>query len=109
MPHGCQQLFERACRATQFQEMLMLVVGTQVIADRGGKDGFTVEFVGEGGEVVSVEMRNDNGRTLNRMNAIDRAKAMMAQLAVLDTDAVALLDAAGERAIDTGEEDLSGR
>src|SRR4051812_16493546 len=69
MPHGCQQLFERACRATQFQEMLMLVVGTQVIADRGGKDGFTVEFVGEGGEVVSVEMRNDNGRTLNRMNA----------------------------------------
>lgn len=87
----------------------MRVVGTQVIADRGGKRGFTVEFVGEGGEVVSVEMHNDSGQTLNRMNAIDMAKAMMAQVAALDTDGVVFLDAAGEQVGGAGEADMSGR
>jgi hypothetical protein len=61
-------------------------IGTQVIAKQGGKSGFIVEFVGEGGEVASVQMRADDGRTLNRMNAVDRAKAPMAQLASSDTD-----------------------
>ena len=63
----------------------MHVVGTQIIPERGGKQGFTVEFVGEGGEIVSVTMRNDDDGTLNRTNAIDRAKAVMIQIASFDT------------------------
>lgn len=35
----------------------MQVVGTQVIPSHGGKSGFTVEFVSDGGEVVSVQMK----------------------------------------------------
>jgi len=62
----------------------MQVLGTQVIPAQGGKGGFTVEFVGDGGEVVSVQMQNDAGRSLNRLNAVDRAKALMAELVATD-------------------------
>ncbi|WEX74217.1 hypothetical protein PYH37_001608 [Sinorhizobium numidicum] len=62
----------------------MHVVGTQVIPEQGGRAGFTVEFVGEGGEVVSVSMRNDESRSLNRLNAVERAKAVMLELANAD-------------------------
>jgi hypothetical protein len=65
----------------------MQVIGTQVIPEQGGKRGFTVEFVGKGGEVVSVLLRNDSDRTLNSRNAIDRAKAVMSELATFDETA----------------------
>ena len=64
----------------------MQVIGTQVIPEQGGALGFAVEFVGEGGEVVSVRLRNDEALTLNRISAVDKAKAIMVQLAALDTD-----------------------
>ncbi len=57
----------------------MQVVGTQVIPSHGGKSGFTVEFVSDGGEVVSVQMKGDDD--LNRQNAIDKAKALMGEFA----------------------------
>ncbi|UWU13230.1 hypothetical protein N2599_13860 [Rhizobium sullae] len=63
----------------------MQVVGTQVIPLGGGKAGFTVEFVGDGGEVVSVQLRNDAERSLNRQNAIEKAKALMSQIASVKT------------------------
>ncbi|PDT53293.1 MULTISPECIES: hypothetical protein [Sinorhizobium] len=64
----------------------MHVVGTQVIPEQGGRAGFTVEFVGEGGEIVSVSLRNDAARSLNRMNAVERAKEVMMELANTATD-----------------------
>ncbi len=64
----------------------MQVTGTQVIPEQAGKLGFTVEFVGEGGEVVSVRLVNDSAGTLNRINAIEKAKAIMVQLATFGTD-----------------------
>ncbi|APG88202.1 hypothetical protein SAMCCGM7_pC1007 (plasmid) [Sinorhizobium americanum CCGM7] len=64
----------------------MHVVGTQVIPEQGGRAGFTVEFVGEGGEIVSVSLRNDASRTLNRMNAVERAKEVMMELANTATE-----------------------
>ncbi|MCA1444184.1 hypothetical protein I6F07_29125 [Ensifer sp. IC4062] len=64
----------------------MHLVGTQVIPEQGGRSGFTVEFVGEGGEIVSVSMRNDASRSLNRLNAVERAKTVMLELARSDTD-----------------------
>ncbi|MDK1374393.1 MULTISPECIES: hypothetical protein [unclassified Sinorhizobium] len=62
----------------------MHLVGTQVIPEQGGRSGFTVEFVGEGGEIVSVSMRNDTSRSLNRLNAVEQAKAVMLELAHAD-------------------------
>jgi hypothetical protein len=62
----------------------MQLVGTLVIPEHGGKQGFTVEFVGSGGEVVSVSLRNDGDRTLNAGNAVDRARAIMSELASSD-------------------------
>lgn len=59
----------------------MQVVGTQVTPIGGGKAGFTVEFVGDGGEIVSVQLKNDAERSLNRQNAIEKAKELMSQIA----------------------------
>ncbi|WP_189637105.1 MULTISPECIES: hypothetical protein [unclassified Rhizobium] len=64
----------------------MQVVGTQVIPEKGGKLGFTIEFVGDGGEIVSVQLRNDEKQSLNSRNAIERAQAVMAEMATADTD-----------------------
>ena len=63
----------------------MRIVGTQVIPAGGGKAGFTVEFVGDGGEVVSVQLQNDAQRSLNRQNAMEKAKELMSQIASSDT------------------------
>jgi len=57
----------------------MQVVGTQIIPARGGKDGFTVEFVSDDGAVVSVQMRGEDG--LNRQNAIAKAQSLMSAMA----------------------------
>jgi hypothetical protein len=66
----------------------MHLVGTQVIPEQGGKAGFTVEFVGEGGEIVSVSMRSDAAANLNRLNAIEMAQAVMRELASADCSAI---------------------
>jgi hypothetical protein len=62
----------------------MQLVGTQVIPEQGGKRGFTVEFVGSGGEVVSVLLRHTSDRSLTAGNAVDRARAIMSELAASD-------------------------
>ncbi|MDQ0562658.1 hypothetical protein QO004_004463 [Rhizobium mesoamericanum] len=59
----------------------MQVVGTQVIPEMGGKLGFTVEFVGDGGEVVSVVLRNDEAKSINPGNAVELARAVMLEMA----------------------------
>ena len=56
----------------------MQVIGTQVHQQPGI---VTVEFVGEGGDVISVQMRKGRDDDLNRQNAIDKAKAMLLQAA----------------------------
>ncbi|WP_018237141.1 hypothetical protein [Ensifer sp. BR816] len=75
----------------------MHVVGTQIIPEQGGRAGFTVEFVGEGGEIVSVSLRNDSDRSLNRMNALERAKAVMMELANTDTKTLENGDTGSDR------------
>jgi len=66
----------------------MHLVGTQVIPEQGGKAGFTVEFVGEGGEIVSVSLRNDAATNINRLNAVEKAQEVMRELADTDCSAV---------------------
>lgn len=59
----------------------MQVVGMQVVAEQGGKLGYTVEFIGKEGDVVSVLVKNDRNQSLNRLNAVSRAQEMMSVLA----------------------------
>ncbi|EJJ24679.1 hypothetical protein [Rhizobium sp. CF142] len=62
----------------------MQLVGTQVIPAYGGKGGFTVEFVGDGGEVVSVQIKSDRGQQLNRLNAVEKAREVMSRFATAE-------------------------
>jgi hypothetical protein len=57
----------------------MSIVGTQVIAEGGGKAGYTVEFVEENGNVVSVSLRS-NTSELTRGNAIAKAKEFLGRI-----------------------------
>ncbi|WEX75345.1 hypothetical protein PYH37_000743 [Sinorhizobium numidicum] len=72
----------------------MQVAGIQVYAERGGKAGFTVEFVGTTGEIVTITCPQNAEGTLNRLNAVARAKEILA--AAIETDE-ALLGIAGTR------------
>lgn len=67
----------------------MQVVGMQVVAEQGGKLGFTVEFIGDGGDVVSVLVKNDREQSINRMNAVPHAQRLLEDVArqELDLDA----------------------
>lgn len=66
----------------------MHLVGVQVIPEQGGRAGFTVEFVGAGGEIVSVCLPRDPSHNLNRLNAVERAKELFTELAKADTEAI---------------------
>lgn len=67
----------------------MQVVGMQVVAEQGGKLGYTVEFIGDGGDVVSVLVKNDREQSINRMNAVPYAQRLLEEVArqELDLDA----------------------
>ena len=61
----------------------MEVIGTQV-HPQPSAGLMTVEFVGEGGDVISVQMHQTETDGLNRLNAIARAKAMMLQVVAFE-------------------------
>ncbi len=57
---------------------------TLVHPELGGKLGFTVEFVGNSGEVISVQLRQDSDNMLNRMNAVEKARELLMEAAGTD-------------------------
>ncbi|MEZ2224042.1 hypothetical protein [Rhizobium sp. RCC_161_2] len=61
----------------------MQLIETRIISMSGS--AVTVEFIGEGNEMVSLTMSNSDGN-LNEENAIAHAKAVMIQLATFDAD-----------------------
>lgn len=71
----------------------MQVIGTQILAENGG---VTVEFVGEGGEVVSVLMQQASSQSLNRANAVEKAKVILLQIANLRGEPELNQEQAGE-------------
>ncbi len=85
----------------------MQLIGTQVHEEMGGKDGYTVEFVGDAGEVISVRMRQSESGNLNRMNAIEKAKVLLLQVGSTASDEEGGTSAA--RANDTLNATLSAR
>lgn len=64
----------------------MHVVGMQVVAEQGGKLGYTVEFVGDGGDVVSVLVKNDREQSINRLNAVPHAQRLLEEVARQELD-----------------------
>jgi len=66
------------------QEDVMQLIDTRVSSVAGGK--LTVEFVGEGGELVAVTMATED-RSLDGDNAVRRAKEILVQLTAFDTGA----------------------
>ena len=65
----------------------MQIVDTQVHEDMGGVPGFTVEFVGDGGEIVSVRMKQGESGDLTRKNALKKARALLVQVGSFDAEA----------------------
>lgn len=57
---------------------------TLVHPEMGGKLGFTVEFVGNSGEVISVQLRQDADNMLNRLNAVEKARELLTEAASLE-------------------------
>ena len=57
---------------------------TLVHPEMGGKMGFTVEFVGNSGDVVSVQLRQDPEQMLNRVNAVEKARELLGEVALND-------------------------
>lgn len=57
---------------------------TLVHPEMGGKLGFTVEFVGNSGEVVSVQLRQDAENMLNRLNAVEKARELLMEAASVE-------------------------
>jgi hypothetical protein len=61
--------------------MVMQSFETLVHPELGGKLGFTVEFVGNSGEVISVQLRQDDDNMLNRLNAVEKARELLVEAA----------------------------
>ncbi|MCO5731743.1 hypothetical protein [Rhizobium sp. SSA_523] len=57
----------------------MSIVGTQVIAEGSGNAGYTVEFVEENGDVISVSLRSKTA-DVNRGNAVAKAKEFLGRV-----------------------------
>jgi len=64
--------------------MVMQNFETIVHPELGGRLGFTVEFVGNSGEVISVQIRQNADNMLNRMNAVERARELLIEASALE-------------------------
>jgi hypothetical protein len=64
--------------------MVMRNFETLVHSEMGGKLGFTVEFVGNSGDVISVQLRQDPDSMLNRVNAVEKARELIGEIAGSD-------------------------
>jgi hypothetical protein len=60
----------------------MHIVETQIKEEGGSNPAFRVEFSGDGGEVISVFMRQNDG--LSRETAIAKARELMIQIGNID-------------------------
>lgn len=66
---------------------------TVVHPEMGGRLGFTVEFVGNAGEVISVQLRQDAENMLNRLNAVEKARELLMEAAAVEGGGASQYDA----------------
>ena len=62
----------------------MQSIETLVHAELGGKLGVTVEFVGNAGEIISVQLRQNSDNMLNRINAVEKARELLIEAAAIE-------------------------
>jgi hypothetical protein len=62
----------------------MHIVETQIHEEGGNSPAVRVEFCGDGGEVVSVFMRQSDDNHISRENAVAKARALMIQVGSFD-------------------------
>lgn len=79
----------------------MKIVETQVHPEMNGTNGFTVEFVGDTGETVTVALPADENGDVNRSNAVERAQAVMLNMANqhISDDADSIADSTASPAV----------
>lgn len=66
----------------------MQIIDTRVV--RGpNQPSITVEFLGEGGESVEVNMRDEALSSLSEAELVERARALMVQISTFDADQAA--------------------
>jgi hypothetical protein len=58
----------------------MQIIGTEIIESPEPKGGFVVEFHGDGGERVSVQMARTESGGLTRENALEKAQVLLLQV-----------------------------
>jgi hypothetical protein len=57
----------------------MQIIGTEVTEAHGANEGFVVEFLGDGGERVSVRLAQSENGSLSRENALAKAQVVLLQ------------------------------
>lgn len=57
----------------------MQIISTEVTEANGATEGFLVEFLGDGGESVSVRLAQSESGGLNRDNALAKAQVVLLQ------------------------------
>lgn len=57
----------------------MQIISTEVTEANGSTEGFLVEFLGDGGESVSVRLAQSESGDLSRDNALAKAKVVLLQ------------------------------
>ncbi|MBF2713998.1 hypothetical protein [Agrobacterium vitis] len=58
----------------------MELIGTLVHPEKGGRSGYNVEFVSDSGDVVSVQLKQSEGRSLTRENAPEAARSLLEEI-----------------------------
>lgn len=71
---------------------IMSIVGTQVIAEGSGNAGYTVEFIEDSGDVISVSLRSEASGA-NRTNAVAKAKELLSRVVASDALPDEMIDA----------------
>jgi hypothetical protein len=57
----------------------MQIIGTEVTEATGANEGFLVEFMGDGGERISVRLAQTENGALSRDNALAKAQVVLLQ------------------------------
>lgn len=57
----------------------MQIIGTEITEAQGAHEGFLVEFLGDGGEKVSVRLAQSENGGLSRDNALAKAQVVLLQ------------------------------
>ncbi|MBB4009852.1 hypothetical protein [Allorhizobium taibaishanense] len=62
----------------------MELIGTLVHPENGGGNGYIVEFVADTGDVVSVQLRQTEDRSITRTNAPEVARSLLQDIGTKD-------------------------